>query len=413
VANNYPINTLIARRALQILRNETPLINVVNKDYQADISKQQAKNGGIINISKPPRYTGRDGELMKVESTVMPTVSMALTQSGQDVSFSLTDLQLTADGVRNGGADMFLKPIVASIASKVEANGTALYRQVATSVGSTSAQPTSTTGISTARAYITAAGGMASNKVALLDPFVDSSLADSLKLVYAPSDTISDIYKSGVMKGRGYGFTFYEEAFTQTHTAGVYGGIPQVNGAGQTGSFLVTNGWTAGSILNAGDTFTISGVFSINPQTRQSSGKLKFFVVSATTTADGSGNMTIPLGENGIVTSAQFQSVSNSPGTGAAGAITVTSGASGVSSKQSLLMDPSAFTFACVPMATVPGGKGVISSDTVSDEESGMSITMTQFYDGPTNQVMTRFDVLYAWLATYPELAVRYQSPAS
>jgi len=411
VSNNFPINTLIAKRALMILRNSTPMIANVNRDYQTDLSNQQARNGGIINIKKPPRYKGRRGELMKVESTVMPTISTQLQQAGQDVSFSLTDLQLSADGVRNGGADMFLKAALASVTSQIEADGTALYRQVATSVGSTSVAPTTTTPISLANAYITSAGSMPSlDRVALLDPFADAALADSLKLVFNPSSEISNAFLKGRM-GKGYGFEFFDEAFIQTHTAGVYGGTPIVTTA--SGNTIVTSGWTAGSILNAGDTFTLANVFTINPQTRQSTGKSAFFAVASTAVADGSGNMIITTVSPLVpanVTDNQFATVSTLPA--ASAALTVTSGASGVASKQSLLFDPGAFTFACVPMATVPE-KGVISSDTVSDSESGLSLTMTQFYDGPTNQIMTRFDVLYAWLATYPELAVRFQSPAA
>lgn len=411
MSNNFPINTLIAKRALMILRNSTPMIANVNRDYQTDLSNQQARNGGIINIKKPPRYKGRRGELMKVESTVMPTISTQLQQAGQDVSFSLTDLQLSADGVRNGGADMFLKAALASVTSQIEADGTALYRQVATSVGSTSVAPTTTTPISLANAYITSAGSMPSlDRVALLDPFADAALADSLKLVFNPSSEISNAFLKGRM-GKGYGFEFFDEAFIQTHTAGVYGGTPIVTTA--SGNTIVTSGWTAGSILNAGDTFTLANVFTINPQTRQSTGKSAFFAVASTAVADGSGNMIITTVSPLVpanVTDNQFATVSTLPA--ASAALTVTSGASGVASKQSLLFDPGAFTFACVPMATVPE-KGVISSDTVSDSESGLSLTMTQFYDGPTNQIMTRFDVLYAWLATYPELAVRFQSPAA
>lgn len=413
MANVIPINTVVARRALDILRNATPMIQSVNRDFQTDISSRQARAGGIINIEKPPRYTGRTGELMKVESTVMPTISTALQQRGQDVSFSLTDLQLDIDGVRNGGADKFLKAALATVVSGIEADGTALYKTVNTVVGSTSAMPTNTANIATAGAYITSAGGpsMPGERTALFDPFVDAALSEFIKPLFNPSKEVSDSYRMGMVRGTIGGFKAYDEAYTQAHTAGTYGGTPAVNGAGQTGSSLVTNGWTVTTTtLNVGDTFTIAGVNSVNPQTRLDTGKLQSFVVTTKTVTDGSGNSTIAIYPS-IITSGAFQTVTASPGAGAL--ITVTSGASGVVSKQSLLYDPAAFTFACVPMATVPGGKGVISSDTVSDPESGLSLTMTQFYDGPTNQVMTRFDVLYAWLATYPELAVRLQSPAA
>ena len=57
----------------------------------------------------------------------------------------------------------------------------------------------------------------------------------------------------------------------------------------------------------------------------------------------------------------------------------------------------------------LPPKQGVIDATVVKDKMSGLSISMIEFYDGKTNQRMTRFDVLYAWAATYPELACRIQ----
>lgn len=409
MANNLPIQTILAKRSLMILRNKTPMIRSVNRDFQKNISDRDARAGGTINIKKPPRYLGRRGELMKTESTVIPTISTTLQQVGQDLGFSINDLQFTIDDVMNGGADTFLEPAINTIVGLIEADGTALYRQVATSVGSTTVMPNTTLVPAQAGAYITLAGGQPSGKrTALVDPFLDAALADSLKLYPNPQAEIGKAYMNGYM-GRGVGFDFFDEAFIQTHTAGIYGGAPTVTGAGQLGSSIVTGGWTAGSILNAGDTFTIANVFSVNPTTRQSTGRLAFFAVAQTTVADGAGAMTIPV-VSPLTPTGQFQTVTASPA--ASAAIVVTSGASGAVSKQSLLFDPAAFTFACVPMAKIPSGMGA-QSETVTDEESGLSLTMTQFYTGENNVVNTRFDVLYTWLATYPELAVRVQSPAS
>ncbi|MEG7795898.1 P22 phage major capsid protein family protein, partial [Listeria monocytogenes] len=75
---------------------------------------------------------------------------------------------------------------------------------------------------------------------------------------------------------------------------GPLGGTPLINGASQglinSGSTdnpfalttsLVTDGWTAAAAarLNQGDTFTIAGVFSVNPETKASTGVLQSFVV--------------------------------------------------------------------------------------------------------------------------------------
>lgn len=409
MANSIPIQTLLAKRALRVLRNKATMIASVNRDFQTDISASSARANGIINIKKPPRYVGRTGEIFKPESSTIPTISTQLVQYGQDLSFSLLDLQLSTDDVMNGGADVYLEPAINTIVGQIEAAGTALYRRVGNVVGSATVMPNTTLIPSTAGALITSLGGMQSgDRTAHIDPFLNASLADSLKLYPNPQAEVGKAYLNGYM-GRGVGFDFFDNAFIQTHTAGVFGGTPLINGAAQSGATIVTNGWTAGSILNAGDTLTFAGVFGVNPTTRASTGRLYGHAVAATATADGAGNMTITL-VTGTVATGAFQNVTALPATSAA--IVVTSGTTGAVTKQSLLFDKDAFTFACVPMAKVPAGLGAMS-ETVKDKESGLAITMTQFYNGETNQVCTRFDVLAAWLDTYPELAVRVMSPAS
>jgi len=150
-------------------------------------------------------------------------------------------------------------------------------------------------------------------------------------------------------------------------------------------------------------------MFNRNPQTGLSTGRLKNFVVAVKTVTDGSGNSTITIGEDGIILSGPRQNVINASGGNTFAdnlAITVTSGASNTTSVQSLLYDKNAFTFAMVPLAKVPSNMGVMST-VVSDKMSGLSISMKEGYDITNNQRVVRFDVLYAWLETYPQIACR------
>lgn len=406
MANNILVNGIVEKLALPILRNKLPMVMNANKDYQDDISSESARAGGQIFVKRPPRYTVRNGELMQVQSTVETAVPMTLQMAGVDVSFSQKDLMLSMDDVKRGGLDHVLDPAMTAIAAQIESAGTALFKQVYTSVGTPGTPPTTVTPIAQGNAYITALGGTAgSERVAVLDTFANASIAPNLNTIFNPTGIISKAFINGRL-GNGYGFDWYDDPAIQSFTAGTYGGTPLVNGAGQSGSSLITDGWTATTTtLNIGDTFTIAGVNSVNPQTRQSTGKLQFFVVTAVTTTDGSGNSTIAISP-AIVASGQFQNVTAVPADNAA--ITVTSGTSGQTSRQSLLYDVNAFTFACVPQV-LPAGNGVQYAGKATDKMSGLSISMVQQYDIKTNQVLTRFDVLYAWLASYPELAVRLQ----
>ena len=83
---------------------------------------------------------------------------------------------------------------------------------------------------------------------------------------------------------RGTAGRFYLSNRVHTAPRGTVGGTPLVKGASQTGSSLVTDGWTAGATLLAGDFIG----FNAGAELR---------MVIADATADGSGNMTISLDE--------------------------------------------------------------------------------------------------------------------
>jgi len=405
MANTIPFNTMVAKTALPILKAKLPMAMNANKDYQKDITDENARVNGIINIKKPPRYVGRDGELMKVESTIMSTLPMQLQMAGVDVSFSAKDLQLSMDEIARGGLDTALAPAMDVIAAKIEKAGTALYSTVPNVVGTPGSGTATVASINLGGAYIQSLGGMSTGRYGVIDPFVSAGLAGSVNQFFNPTGDISKAYKSGMI-GDLAGFSMYEGNAVKTHTAGTYGGTPAVNGAGQTGSTLVTDGWTVTTTtLNVGDTFTIAGVNSVNPTTREDTGKLQNFTVTTKTVTDGSGNSTISIFP-AITPDGAFQTVSASPADNAL--MTVTSGASTATSRQSLLYDPRAFTFASAVQAK-PAGNNFQYGKAV-DEESGIGISYITQYDAKTNQVMHRMDVLYAWAATYPELAVRLQS---
>ena len=410
MSNQVPIQTIIAKRMLARLQNKLPMTANSNKDFQAELSDSQKRAGGIINITKPPLFNVRSGEVMDIQNTVVPAVSTNLNMFGVDVSASQLDLQISYDAVQNGMIDGVLDGAASALAAKIEADGFALALKVANVVGTPGTAITDPSVLAEAGALITSNGALIGrNRVGLLNSFQNASFATGVKNYFNPVSTVNAAYADGLL-GNGYGFDLYDEPVAGTFTSGVYGGTPVTNGANQSGSTLVTDGWTVTTTtLNVGDTFTIAGMFNRNPQTGLSTGRLKNFVVAVKTVTDGSGNSTITLGEDGIILSGPRQNVINAAGGNTFAdnlAITVTSGASNTTSKQSLVYDKNAFTFAMVPLAKVPSNMGVMST-VVNDKMSGLSISMKEGYDITNNQRVVRFDVLYAWLETYPQIAAR------
>jgi len=411
MSNQVPIQTIVAKRMLSRLQNKLPMTTMANKDFQAELSDSQKRSGGIINITKPPLYSVRSGEVMEVQSTIIPAISTNLNMFGVDISASQLDLQISYDAVQNGMIDGALDGAASALAAKIEADGFALALKVANVVGTPGTAITDPSILATAGATITSNGGMIGrrNRIGLLNSFQNANFATGVKNYFNPVTTVNEAYADGML-GNGYGFELYDEPVASTFTTGTYGGTPLTNGANPSGNTIVTDGWTATTTsLNVGDAFTIAGMFNRNPQTGLSTGALKNFVVATKTVTDGSGNSTITIGEDGIILSGPRRNVIAADGSVTFAdnlAITVITGASGTVSKQSLVYDKNAFTFAMVPLAKVPSNMGVMST-VVSDKMSGISISMKEGYDMTSNQRAVRFDVLYAWLETYPQIATR------
>lgn len=78
------------------------------------------------------------------------------------------------------------------------------------------------------------------------------------------------------LRGQENRVTLHDHSHTQR---GALGGTPLVNGASQTGSSLITDGWPIGTtVLKTGDRFAVNGELKI---------------VLADVTSDGSGNATV------------------------------------------------------------------------------------------------------------------------
>ena len=194
------------------------------------------------------------------------------------------------------------------------------------------------------------------------------------------------------------------------HTFGSFSGSAVVNTTTATG--FLTSGWassstitltlTNGVSLNQGDTFTIAGVYAVNPQNRQAYGsnKLRNFVVN--TAVSGSGGTISVNVSPAIITAGQFQNVSiPSPASGQA--VTFFN-QSGTVSPQNIIMHRNAFTLA---VADLELPEGVHFAGRASDKEIGLSMRVVRRYTINNDSIPTRLDVLYGWANLYPELACR------
>ena len=403
MSNTLLTISMITREALRVLENNLKFASRVNRQYDEKFAVEGATIGTTLNIRKPPRYIGRTGAtISSYEDTTETYVALTLsTQFGVDINFTSAELALSIDDF----SERILKPAVATIANKIDRDGLALYKSIYNAVGVPGSVPDSL------RTYLEAGALMdeeACPQDGLRNVVVSSraqlEIVDALKGLFQASDNISQQYKSGRM-GTAAGFEWMMDQNVNLHTAGspATGAVTvktTVSTDGQ--ATVVLTGLTATTgTLKQGDIFTIDNVYAVNPQSRQSTGQLRRFVVTADGTADGSGDLTASVSPAMYEDDHALASIDTFPQAGAA--VTFLS-SNGQISTENLAFHRDAF---CLGMADLPLPRGVDMAGRVSDKQLGMSIRLVRQYDITNDKFPCRMDVLYGYSVLYPQLACR------
>lgn len=402
MANTLLTPTMITREALRILHQKLNFISKVDRQYDDRFAKTGAKIGTTLNIRKPPKYTVSTGANLSTQDSTETYTSLSVSnQAHVDMTFSSVELTMQIDDF----AKRFLEPAMAQLAAYIENDALSMYKSVYNQVGSVSAPLNAMRPVLQARKRMNdALTPMDGNRSIILNTDSNVELVDALKGLFQSSSQIADQYEDGMM-GRTGGFGFYENTLLPNHTPGTQGGTPLVNGAAQTGSTLVTDGWAAAGTLKKGDVFTLAGVYGVHPETKQAYGYLQQFVATSDATADGGGAMSISI-YPAITTSGAFQTVSGSPADNAA--ITVM-GTASTAYGVNLAFHKNAFTFATADLEDV-SQYGAWGAREVYD---GISMRIARQYAIGTDTVPTRIDVLYGYTALYPQLACRLANQVS
>jgi coat protein Gp5 len=399
MSNTYLTISMITREGLRVLVNNLVFARNINRDYDDQFAKSGAKIGATINIRKPPRYIGRTGDALQVEAATETSIPLTLTTLfGVDLEFSDQDLLLSIDDFKK----RFIAPSMSKIANKIDYDGLRLYKQVPNAVGTPGTTPTALL------TYMLAGVAMDNESCPqdgqrnmVITSLMQATIVDALKGLFQAAQQIASQYRKGRM-GEAVNFVWFMDQNVATHKVGPLGGTPLVNGANQQGSSLITDGWTAAaaSRLKAGDIISVANVNGVNPQSYDSWGTVRQFVVTGDVSSDGSGNATIPIYPP-MTPSGPFQTIDALAADNAA--ITVL-GAANTNTPQGLAYHPDAFTLG---MADLEVPRGTDMAERIASKELGISIRFIRDYDIKSNSRPCRSDVLYGYAAPRPELACR------
>lgn len=402
--NTLAVTAVVAKECLAILKNMLTFSKGVNRSYEQEFASNMARGyetGATINIRRPPRFTFRTGRVATpMQNTVFSTVPLTLAQGGTDMQFSSFERTLS---ISNPNIQKTLQAAMATVANRIDVDGMALARDtVANQVSvnaTTMVQPATQ---AEALALATGAGRILDDNAAprdgnrnlVLSSGLNAAMIQGLAGLFNQATAIGKQYGSGmVVDSLGFNVGMDQNAARHTNGAAT---ATNVNGAAQTGSALTVIG-IAGGTLTAGTVITLPGVFDVNPQSRQSTGRLKQFVVTADAVLAA---VTINISP-AITPTGAFQNCTASPTTGQPYVIV---GNTSVGYDTSVAFHRDAFTLAMVPLQSPPAGTG-INSATASDD--GFTVRVIDYYDGTNDLSNIRLDVLYGWAATYPELACR------
>ena len=401
MSNQLATCALLAKEALAVLENMLTFASNVNRDWEDEFTSNQARGyspGATINIKRPPRYQYRAGRVAAPQATVEGTIPLTLSQGGTDLNFTGFERTLSLQQMESK-----LQAAMATVANEVDRQGLQLAHFATPNViGTPGTLPTTQ---ALALAAVTGVNQRLDEEAAprdrqrafIMNPGLNGATVQGFAGLFNGQNTLTEQFKKGMMVD-SLGLSYAMDQNVDNHVNGTaVVATNTVNGAGQQGTAITVN--ALNGTVTKGTKITFANVFLVNPQSRVSTGTLAQFTV----TADAAAAATTLNISPALVNSGAFQSVTASPANAAV--ITIFGTASG-NYNTNVAFHKDAFTLAMVPMYAPPSGKGVI--DVAQESYKGMNMKVTEFYDGINDNYIIRFDVLFGWAATYPELACIY-----
>lgn len=404
MSNTLVTCSIVAKESLAILENMLGFSKNVNRDYESEFTSNMDRGyapGQTINIKRPPRYTYRAGRVAVPQSTVETTVPLTLNQGGCDINFTSAERTLSLTKLEDK-----LMAAIAPVCNEIDRQGLALaHYSTYNLVNPTGALPaTAATAIAAMADMNRRLDEMAAprdrRRALVMNPALNGALIQGFGGYFNSQATISTQNRTGLMSNQNFGFDNVAlDQNVDVHTNGTQVVTGTAVAAGLSGSSIACAA-LAGTITR-GTIINFPSVFAVNPQSRQSTGVLADFVV----TADLAGGATALPISPAIVPTGAFQNVTNAT-TAANFAIR---GAASTAYSTNVAYHKDAFTLAMVPM-WMPPKTGVM--DVAQETHEGMTVKVTQVYDGVNDNSLMRIDVLFGWAATYPELSTKYYSVA-
>ena len=396
--------TEITREALRILHQKLNFVGKVNRSYDDRFARSGAKIGDTLQIRLPNQYTVRTGKTLDTQDTVEQKVDLTVaTQKGVDTNFSTAELTMELDDF----SKRILEPAMAVLAANIENDAMSMYKDVYNEISDVGAAITLDDVLDAGQILtdsLTPAGAMRCLNLNTQD---NRDLVDALSGLFNPQKNISKQFREGMVANQFVGFgEVYENTMWPIHTTGTDDGtgdyLCDIAGSEADGSAGLLHVDTGAGTFKKGDIVTIDGVNRCHPETKQDTGKLMRFVI----TADSStGEQDLSISPS-IVSSGARQNIVTAPANNApvrkreSDESTAIGNAADYKIRMGFHRDAYAYATADLEM---PRGVHFSAREMFDD----ISMRIVRQYDINNDNIPCRIDVLYGYKTVRPELACR------
>ena len=404
MANTLVTPTWVTMETAMHFTNSLRGVAQFDRSYSDQFVQDGAKVGDTVKVRLPQQYEVSEGEALVLQNILDRTVNVILNRRRHvGIGWSSAQATLELQEIR----ERYIQPAAETLANHYDRVSMGdVYKSVYNAVGTLGTTPSAALTFSQARVKILDLAGPDEGLVAVLEPLANATMASGTSTMFHPARQLSENFTRGQFASDSLGIAkWFQDQNIPRFTSGTApaASTPLINGATQTGSSIITDGWGAGTALLKGDIITIAGVNAVNPISKESTGRLQQFVLTADVSGTGP---TLSISPS-IITSGPLQNVTAA----AADNATVTywsMAAAGtqatVVSPQNLVFHPKAFASVMADLVLPNGGaKGT----RVNSKKLNVSMRYVEQFDITSDQNLNRLDILFGSAPIQERMACR------
>jgi hypothetical protein len=409
VAHTFENDDVVTLRSLDLFENELVAAKHTTRKYEAIFDKNGGSaRGSTIRVRKPNFFEVREGWTADWQDLNEQSVDLSIDKPiGIDVKLTEAELHQNLSSAE----DEIIRPAMSRLAHKVDEYVITEAMKSPNYVGVPGTVPQDIDVSLDGRALLLDYGCPDDgNLLVAYSPQMEADIVNTLKTLNRDDDEISKQYKTGKMRNAA-GLRWAMTQQTKTHTVGPNTGAGLVKGAGQSGASITADDFTADTagVFKRNDIVAFPGCNAVNPITKESTGRLKTFRITADVNSVST-DATLPIFP-AIVLSGPNQNVTAAPDDD--GAIVVFGHASSyanVVARQGLMWHKNAIALAFQKLQS-PDGQGAKGA-AKTDEKLGISMRLTRSWDIDEGMWKLRFDVFLGVALLREEWTLRVQSGA-